>query len=67
MEFQDWWTKQYGVINKQNKALCVTCSDSVVEHHQLNIPMKVVTNSFLTKRRLVQNKSIYRASEKMQL
>jgi len=67
MEFQDWWTKQYRVINKRNKALCVMCSDSVVERHQLNIPMKVVTNSFLTKRRLVQNKSIYRASEKMQL
>jgi hypothetical protein len=29
-EFQDWWTKRYGVISKQNKALCAMCSESVV-------------------------------------
>ena len=29
-EFQDWWTERYGVINKQNEALCAKCSESVV-------------------------------------
>ncbi|KAL4149839.1 hypothetical protein QTP88_003695 [Uroleucon formosanum] len=28
--FQEWWTFKYGMIFKNNKALCVLCSESVV-------------------------------------
>jgi hypothetical protein len=28
--FQEWWTLKYGMIFKNNKPLCVLCSESVV-------------------------------------
>jgi hypothetical protein len=29
-DFQEWWTPKYGMILKNNKSLCVLCSESVV-------------------------------------
>ncbi|GFW81700.1 general transcription factor II-I repeat domain-containing protein 2A [Trichonephila clavipes] len=29
-EFQTWWAEKYGMINKGNKAVCVSCSGTVI-------------------------------------
>lgn len=28
--FQEWWTERYGMIHRENKALCAMCLESVV-------------------------------------
>jgi hypothetical protein len=28
-DFQEWWNERFGMIKKGDKALCVSCSESV--------------------------------------